>query len=789
MKKIVSVLLSVILIISISCITGNAQEVVPSFEVVGGSAKVGETVDVNIKINNNPGITSLQVKVEYSNKDLELVEFDDKQLFGNPVTHSDMSKNPMIISWFDSNSTNKTNNGILATLRFRIKDNAESSNISLTYDSDDVFNINFDNVDFQIVNGTVNIKSDSPQFSVSSESGNINDTVDVKVLIENNPSITALRISLAYSTTDLELLEINNGGVFEEAITHSQTLSSPITISWYSQNSQDCNNNGILATLKFRIKENASSSEISLSYDEDDVFNSSFDNVYFETQNGTVSVLEQSYLLGDTNGDGIVNIRDVTAIQRHLVELEPLTGVYLTAADSNCDGTLDISDATTLQMFLAEYSIPYPIGEPLSQYSIKFNATGGELKKNSITAFSNTAIGDMPVPDREYYNFEGWFTERDGGTLITPETVLSRSDELQLYAHWTPIPFTILFDANEGSVATAEIQGYCNQALGDLPTPTRTNYNFDGWFTAKEGGDQITSETILARTDNLQLYAHWTLNSFVITLNANEGSVTTTEIRGYCNQAIGNLPTPTRDYYSFDGWFTDSSGGEPVTADSVYSTANDFTAYAHWTIKPVSDWVEESQMPAGAQITNSKWTYTEREYTSNSASSLSGWTKYDTKRTSWGSTQGPVYSDPSNGSRNVWSESYVTSSNYKTIYHYYRYSTQWSGTYGSDMATDRYGHNYYSYDLDYELTDLGTQGNYSQGYRYYYNGTNYMTVWKCDPFTSQQWISDNYGTRWYYQDPVYTYYYYRDVNKEATSDPTGTANVSNIKKWVQYREK
>lgn len=381
MKKIVSVLLSVILIISISCITGTAQEVVPSFEVVGGSAKVGETVDVNIKINNNPGITSLQVKVEYSNKDLELVEFDDKQLFGNPVTHSDMSKNPMIISWFDSNSTNKTNNGILATLRFRIKDNAESSNISLTYDSDDVFNINFDNVDFQIVNGTVNIKSDSPQFSVSSESGNINETVDVKVLIENNPSITALRISLAYSTTDLELLEINNGGVFEETITHSQTLSSPITISWYSQSSQDCNNNGVLATLKFRIKENASSSEISLSYDEDDVFNSSFDNVYFETQNGTVSVLEQSYLLGDTNGDGIVNIRDVTAIQRHLVELEPLTGVYLTAADSNCDGTLDISDATTLQMFLAEYSIPYPIGEPLSQYSIKFNATGGELKK------------------------------------------------------------------------------------------------------------------------------------------------------------------------------------------------------------------------------------------------------------------------------------------------------------------------------------------------------------------------------------------------------------------------
>ena len=789
MKKIVSALLAVMLIISISCISGNAQSAVPSFEVVGGSARVGDTVDVNIKINNNPGITSLQIKVAYSNSDLELIEFEDKELFGNPLSHSDMSRNPLIISWFASNSTNSTNSGVLATLRFRVKENAESSNITLTYDSEDVFNIDFQDVEFQVTSGSVDIVTDSPTLSVSSVSGNANDTVEAKVLIENNPSITALRISVAYSSENLELLEINNGGVFEEAITHSQTLTSPITISWYSQRSEDCNNNGVLAVLKFRIKENAQSSQISLSYDEDDIFNSAFDNVYFDTQNGSVNVSEKTYLLGDTNGDGRVNVRDVTAVQRHLVELEKLEGAYLIAADTNCDGELDISDATLLQMYLAEYIIPYPIGEPLAQYSISFNPNGGEIKKNSMNAFSHAVIGDLPIPTREYYSFDGWFTESTGGTQITSKTVMSRSDELNLYAHWSPIPFLVKFNPNGGSLSTTEITGYCNQALGDLPTPTRTDYSFDGWFTEESGGTQINSETVLNRTENLQLYAHWTLNSFVITFNANEGSVTPTQELGYCNQALGELPIPTRDYYSFDGWFTDATGGEAITADSIYTTAKNFTAFAHWTQKPVSEWIEVTQMPADAEIVNSKWSYTEREYTTNAASSLSGWTKYDTKRTSWGATQGPVYSDPSNGERNVWSESYVTSSNYKTIYHYYRYSTQWSGTYGSDMATARYGSNYYSYDLDYELTELGSQGNYSQGYRYYYNGTNYMTVWRCDPFTSQQWVSDNYGTRWYYQDPVYTYYYYRDVNKEATSDPTGTTNVSSIKKWVQYREK
>ena len=71
--------------------------------------------------------------------------------------------------------------------------------------------------------------------------------------------------------------------------------------------------------------------------------------------------------LGDVTGDGRVMIDDATAIQRHLASLEILEGVYLKAADTNQDGTVTISDATTLQMFIAEYSIPYPLGEIMTQ--------------------------------------------------------------------------------------------------------------------------------------------------------------------------------------------------------------------------------------------------------------------------------------------------------------------------------------------------------------------------------------------------------------------------------------
>lgn len=66
--------------------------------------------------------------------------------------------------------------------------------------------------------------------------------------------------------------------------------------------------------------------------------------------------------LGDANGDGKVNVRDVTAIQRHASESELLTGDKLTAADVDGNGVVDIKDATAIQRYLAEFEGSYAIG-------------------------------------------------------------------------------------------------------------------------------------------------------------------------------------------------------------------------------------------------------------------------------------------------------------------------------------------------------------------------------------------------------------------------------------------
>ncbi len=69
--------------------------------------------------------------------------------------------------------------------------------------------------------------------------------------------------------------------------------------------------------------------------------------------------------------------------------------------------------------------------------------------------------------------------------------------------------YTVSFSANGGSVTPASATTGTNGKLASLPTPTRSGYNFSGWFTAASGGTAVTTNTVF--TQNSTIYAQWTL--------------------------------------------------------------------------------------------------------------------------------------------------------------------------------------------------------------------------------------------------------------------------------------
>ena len=96
---------------------------------------------------------------------------------------------------------------------------------------------------------------------------------------------------------------------------------------------------------------------------------------------------------------------------------------------------------------------------------------------------------------------------------------------------------TVTFNSNGGSCTTTSKTVTCGSTYGTLPTPTRSGYTFNGWYTSASGGSKITSSTTVTATSNHTLYAQWTCaHSTTEVRNAKNATCTATGYTGdtYC---------------------------------------------------------------------------------------------------------------------------------------------------------------------------------------------------------------------------------------------------------------
>ena len=203
---------------------------------------------------------------------------------------------------------------------------------------------------------------------------------------------------------------------------------------------------------------------------------------------------------------------------------------------------------------------------------VTFNANGG-TGSATRTVIYGAGVGTLPVPTRSGYDFLGWFTAANGGTKISATTKVTSN--VTYYAHWIQ-RCTITFNANSGTGGTTRTVAN-GAAVGTLPTPTRTGYNFLGWFTAINGGTKISATTKV--TSNVTYYAHWEIKRYTITFNANGGTGGTTRTVSHGSK-IGTLPVPARNGYAFLGWYSYSNGGNKISSATVVTSSS--TYYAQW---------------------------------------------------------------------------------------------------------------------------------------------------------------------------------------------------------------
>ena len=221
-------------------------------------------------------------------------------------------------------------------------------------------------------------------------------------------------------------------------------------------------------------------------------------------------------------------------------------------------------------------------------YTVSFDANGGSCETKNQEFEYGKVYGSLPTPTKTGSTFMGWHTAAIGGNKVSSDSIYNTDRNITLYAHWEINSYTVKFEANGGTCKVDKIGIKYGENYRTLPTPTRSGYNFEGWYTAASGGNKITSDSVYNISADSVLYAKWSNAKYIVTFNANGGSCATANKDVYYNKAYGTLPTASRTNYAFAGWYTAAVGGSKIDSDSIYGNTTGITLYAHWNSIAVS---------------------------------------------------------------------------------------------------------------------------------------------------------------------------------------------------------
>ena len=207
------------------------------------------------------------------------------------------------------------------------------------------------------------------------------------------------------------------------------------------------------------------------------------------------------------------------------------------------------------------------------------------------TAVAGTEIILTATPNTGYH-FKEWQI-MSGGVTIKDDKFLMPNDNVEVRAIFeedappAPTEFTITVKTDGNGTASASLAKAAAGTEITLTATPKEGYHFKEWQVESPAGLVITNNQFTMPNDIVEVKAIFEKDAppapteFIVTFDGNGGtpsvgSMTTT------NQKLTSLPSASRSgSYSFDGWYTEKSGGTKITTATVFSAKT--TVYAHWT--------------------------------------------------------------------------------------------------------------------------------------------------------------------------------------------------------------
>ena len=189
---------------------------------------------------------------------------------------------------------------------------------------------------------------------------------------------------------------------------------------------------------------------------------------------------------GTVNGESSVTTTAATGAAATAPSYTPVKtghtfkGWYTDSSDGALYSTVTISSAQT---FYAQFTA--------ATYTISFDPGEGSTETTTKTVTYGDSYGELPLPVRGGYNFDGWFTEETGGTQITADTPVDITANQTLYAQWTrlvsfsvTVPAALPIVVDEDGVAHTTAASIINNSTGDVKVSSVSLSALNNWSIA-----------------------------------------------------------------------------------------------------------------------------------------------------------------------------------------------------------------------------------------------------------------------------------------------------------------
>jgi len=157
---------------------------------------------------------------------------------------------------------------------------------------------------------------------------------------------------------------------------------------------------------------------------------------------------------------------------------------------------------------------------------------------------------------------------------------------LKVLGNYTPITFTLTFDKGDADSVSPESKIVTYDAeYGALATHTYTGYDLGGWFLDTELTDEIIATDIVKIEANTTVYPKYVPIEYDITYNLDGGTNNVGNPATYTIEDAVAFLDPTKDGYTFDGWYSDMAFNNPATG-WVAGATGDYEVWAKFTVNP-----------------------------------------------------------------------------------------------------------------------------------------------------------------------------------------------------------